>query len=151
MDLSKEFRCCLEDLDIPTMRRLWKFVQPNLPQPTSDRETLVAIHIARTQASSIKERLRFYSHRWLLDEGYPSMLPDKLKPRAEREYPQIVEGVGIAVRGLSPLSQSVAPIIRRAMEDVVLDAYAGTSSVNPVKLKKHMMDARSCAYKKFLG
>jgi hypothetical protein len=54
----------------------------------------------------------------------PSMLPDELKPRAERMYPMIVSGVGIAVKAKNPLFQPVADEVRKAMEIAVREADA---------------------------
>lgn len=147
---SAEFSRCLVTCDVVGIRRLWKHVAPHLPQPGSDRDALVAIHHARTQAKSISLRLRAYSHRWLLDNGYPSGLPDELKPRAERMYPKVVEGVGIAVKAGSALMQPIAPIIRGAMEDVVREAYAD-GKTDPVFVKGRMLEARKVALKKLMG
>jgi hypothetical protein len=73
----------------------------------SDAEALVTLHHARTQAESIALKLRAWSHRWLLEHGYPSGLPDHLKPSAERIYPRVVEGVGISVNFRSPILQPI--------------------------------------------
>src|SRR6266403_1167373 len=97
------FRRCLIDLDVAAARKLWAQTRPGFVRPDNDKEMLIVLHHARTQASSIALRQRAWSHRWLLDHGYPSGLPDKLKPRAERIYPRVVEAVGISVNARSEL------------------------------------------------
>src|SRR5579872_6695472 len=121
---SAEFRRCLVELDVAGVRKLWRHVSPHLPQPASDADALATIHVARTQTESIPLKLRAWSHRWLLDHGFPSMLPDPLKPSAERLYPRVVEGVGISVNFRSPILQPITGLVRGAMEDAVSEAYA---------------------------
>lgn len=137
--IAGAFRHCLEECDVIGIRRLWAHVAPDLPQPTNDHEALATLHRARTEARSIALRLRAYSHRWLLDHGYPSGLPDELKPRAERLYPQVVEAVGIAVGSKYP---EVVTSIRGAMEYAVLDTHAD-GVTDPVIVKNRMMEARA--------
>jgi hypothetical protein len=124
MSYQDQFRQFLEAADIDGVRRLWEHVHPHLPAPIKDQDVLVSIHMARTQMVSIAFKLRAYSHRWLVDNGYPSQLPDELKPRAERLYPRIVEAVGISVKASHPLLKPVAASIERAMADAVEDAFA---------------------------
>lgn len=124
MNHSAEFRRCLEECDAAAVRKLWQHMAPHLHQPESDHEALATIHRARTEMASMRFRLRAYSHRWLIDNGYPSALPDEFKPRAERLYPQIAEGVGIAVRAMSELMRPAVKVIQGAMTDAVSEAYA---------------------------
>ena len=137
---SAEFRRCLETLDIAGVRTLWHRIAPHLPPPLDDHNCLVAIHHARTQANSIALKLRAYSHHWLLDHGLPSGLPDDLKPKAERMYPRIAEGVGVAVMS-SSFMRPVARAIQMAMADAVMEAYADNKR-DPVFVKQRMMEAR---------
>lgn len=134
---SDEFRRCLADLDVGQALLIWRHVFPNMPQPTR-RDALAVMHIARTTANSIHDRLRFYSHRWCLDHGYPSQLPDHLKPRAERMYPQIAESVGISVNSKYPV---VREAIHGAMREAVLDCYANGDTA-PAIVKPRMQEAR---------
>jgi hypothetical protein len=150
MSTSDDFRRCLEELDVAGVRQLWHFVQPNLPQPATDLEALVTLHVARTQAASIRFRLRAYSHRWLTDGGYPSMLPDELRPRAERMYPKIADAVGISVNMRSPDMKPLAVLIRQSMEDAVNECYADGKR-DPVFVRARMMEARRNTLKKLLG
>jgi len=136
---------------VPGMRRLAKYLWPHLPQPTSDRETLSSIHYARTINETFSLRLRAYSHAWLLGEGFPSGLPDALKPRAERMFPVVTEAVGIAVGGASDVGRAIAPLVQGAMSDAVLDVYADSKSPDVDLVKSRMALARKSTIKKLLG
>lgn len=129
---------CLENLDIAGIRKLWHEARPNMPQPETDRETLISMHMARTQMDEMPERKRFYSHRWLLTEGYPSALPDQLRPSAERVYPKVVEAVGVAVR--SP-NRRYAKEMEKTMLDAVKDAQA-EGETDADFIKSRMLEAR---------
>jgi hypothetical protein len=137
---AAEMRRCLVACDIAGMRRLWAHVSPHLPQP-SESQALIAIHHARTQTNSIELKYRAYSHRWLRERGYPSGLPDELKPAAERLYPRIVDGVGIAVKAMSEHRKAEAIALRGAMSDAVADAYANGNK-EPEFVKARMREAR---------
>lgn len=147
---SAEFRRCLEYLDVEGMRRLWRHVSPHLPQPKDDAEALVTIHHARTQTESIPLKLRAYSHRWLLDNGFPSGLPDALKPSAERIYPRVSESVGISVNFRSPILAPITHLVRGSMEDAVMDAYA-EKNTEPAFLRARMAEAKSTAIRRLVG
>ncbi len=144
MDHAAEMRRCLETCDVVGIRRLWAHIAPAMPQGGTDRDVMIMIHHARTQSASLKLRLRAYSHRWLVDNGYPSGLPDELKPRAERMYPKVVGVVGISVN-------SKYEVVRReiggAMADVVENAYAD-GKTDPGYIRPRMMDARKQAQKR---
>lgn len=151
MTHADEMRTCLDTLDVDGIRKLWAQISPHLPQPKTEHEAIVTMHIARTSASSISDSKRFYSHRWLLDNGYPSSLPDQLKPSAERMYPTIVQGVGISENSRNEFIKPVTKLVERAMADVVEDIYADNRNPNPNVVKKHMMEVRSVEYRKLLG
>lgn len=146
---STGFRRCLETLDVELMRKLWKHVRPNLPQPETAEDTLISIHMARTQANTIDVKLRGYSHAWLLERGLPSQLPDHLRASAERMYPRVVRAVGISVNARSPLLAAVVVPVREAMENAVNEAFADNASDDIVS--RHMADARSRTLRKLLG
>ena len=150
---SDEMSRCLATCDVAGIRRLWKHVAPHLPQPASDREALETIHYSRTINPSFAFRLRAYSHAWLLGEGLPSGLPDELKPKAQRMFPCIVEGVGIAVGGATELGRVIAPLLQRAMSDAVLEVYADSKNRSPIVglVKARMAEARTTTVKKLLG
>lgn len=150
MKHSAQFRQCLIDCDVAGVRMLWKHISPNLPQPSSDADALRMIHHARTQAQSIPLRLRAYSHRWLSERNFPSGLPDNLKARAERMYPTVADSVGISVKGVSEVSRLIAPIVRGAMSDAVLDAYA-SGRKEPEFVRERMQEARKKTIKELLS
>lgn len=78
---AAEFRRCLIELDVTGVRKLWAEVSPHLPQPKSIKETLFTLHMARTEAQSVPLGLRQYSHRWLRERGFGSMLPEAQWPK----------------------------------------------------------------------
>lgn len=138
MDIAASFRRALVHLDISLIRKVWRHVQPHLPQPQSDHDALAAMHMARTAAESVPAKLRAYSHRWLVERGLPSQLPDRLKPDAERLYPVTVGAVGISVNSRHEV---VRDSVRGAMEDAVADCYANGDE-SPTIVKPQMMAAR---------
>lgn len=137
-DYSAAFRQCLVDLDVSLGRKLWRHVSPHLSQPANDAEMLATLHMARTATEGIDARLRFYSHRWMLDLGYPSQLPDRLKPSAERMYPRVVDAVGVSVNSKYPV---VKAEIGSAMSNAVLETYADGVQ-DPVIVRSRMLEAR---------
>ena len=144
-------RRCLLDLDVAGVRALWAKQAPHLPQPKDDAEALVAVHVARTEARTLPLDARAYSHRWLVERGYPSRLPDKFKPRAERLYPQVVEGVGIVVAAASDVTKPILGEVRRAMSDAVEDCYAGSRKPEPEQVRRSMTNARVATVRGLLG
>lgn len=151
VDYAAEFRRCLVDLDVVTARRLWQHVQPDLPQPRDDHETLITLHAARTASAALPLRARAFSHRFLVDHGLPSMLPDHLKPQAEREYPVVAAAVGISVNARSEMLQPVVPLVRSAMEHAVLEAFADGHQDQPAVVSARMKEARTRTIKKLIG
>jgi hypothetical protein len=97
-------------------------------------------------------RLRAYSHRWCVDNGLPSQLPDELKPKAERIYPRIVDAVGIAVAAKSgdDGKAKLGALVRESMEHAVLEAYADGVK-DPRLIQAMMMRARTRTFDKLLG
>lgn len=142
---AAEMRRCLESLDVVGVRRLWAHIAPHLAGAgMGDAEVLVSLHHARTQSESMSLKLRAYSHRWLVDNGYPSGLPDPLKPRAERLYPRIADAVGISVNSKY---EQVQREISGAMIDVVENCYADRKTA-PEYVRPRMLDARFRAQKR---
>lgn len=141
---ATEMRRCLEDLDVAGARRLWALAAPHVPQDATDAQLLVTLHMARTAAESIDLRRRAYSHRWLLDNGHPSQLPDPLKPRAERLYPRVVDAVGVAALSKYP---QVAREVGGAMIDVIENSYAD-GETDPTIVRPRMMEARRLAQRR---
>lgn len=152
---SAAFRRCLEEVDVPGMRKLHAHVMPHLPAG-SDQNILVSIHYARTQAESMPLKARAWSHRWLLDHGYPSGLPDHLKPSAEREYPRVVEATGFTMRFGSPLMQEIlapiVPLVSKAVEDVILDEYSGAVvRRDHDRIRGRVLEAKRTAVRRLVG
>lgn len=150
MDVQYEFSRCMVELDVAGVRKLWAFVQPNLPQPRSDEQALITLHMARTRSDTLAIKLRAYSHRWLLDQGYPSQLPDALKPKAERMYPKVVGAVGLSINFTAKELKPAALLIERAMSDRVNDMYAGGEE-RPEVVRKSMNEAGAKERKKLFG
>jgi hypothetical protein len=143
-------RRCLMELDVPGIRAAWATLAPHLPQGASDAETLVAMHRARTGAESIPLNMRAYSHRWLLERGYPSGLPDRLRPRVDQTQPVIVDGVGVAVKAASALTVPIVGHVREAMSSAVEDCYANGDKA-PALVRLRMHEARTKAVRQLLG
>lgn len=133
-------RGILKECDVQAAKRAWG--------ETDDARTLVMLHMARTAARSIPLDLRAYSHRWLLGHGLPSQLPDRLRPKAERLYPQVVNAVGIAVKMRDQALAGAGVEIRRSMEDMVLEAEADGRLTDTGFVKARMMEARDKAKRK---
>jgi len=139
MSSAAEFRNILVSLDIDGAVSFWGQLFPGYPVPATREEVLVSMHMARTSASSINFQERAYSHCWLIDHNFPSLLPDPLKPRAERLYPKQVGGVGISVNSKYPVVQRA---IHGAMHNAVLETYADGHQDEPEVVKKRMQEAR---------
>jgi hypothetical protein len=150
MKHSSEFRRCLVDCDVGAIKKLWAHVAPGAPQPKDDHQALSMLHFARTKAASVPPKLRYYSHRWLLDRDLPTGLPDRLKPKAERMYPRVVEGVGIAVKATSQLMKPVSALVHQAMTDAVSEAYAD-GVTDPAVIKQRIQEARQKSIKQLIG
>src|SRR6185312_14636340 len=96
-------------------------------------------------------RARAWSHRWLVERGHPSGLPDRLKPRAERAYPRIVKAVGIAVK-MPAAFREVGLEVRRAMADAVeILAADGVDLDDRERVQAYMFEARARTLKQMLG
>lgn len=147
---ASEFRAALEAGDINQLQRIAQRAEPHLPRMTDSQAEFV-MHEARTRARSIPFAKRAYSHRWLVERGHESGLPDHLRPKAERICPRIVSAVGIAVRTSNPLLAPVAPLIRRAMEDAVLEAQADGRLEDSAFVSARMHEARRRSVRELLG
>lgn len=145
MKHSAEMRRCMIDLDVDAMQRLDAHLNPHLASMSKD-DTLKSMHMARTEMKTIPFKLRAYSHSWLTNQGYTSKLPDELKPAAERAYPRIVEGVGIASMRRAPHTL----IVREVMSNKVMELYADKRT-EPTFVKAQMMEARAKELKKLFG
>lgn len=138
---------CLERIDIEGMRWLWSKVAPQMPMH-DNAGMLAAIHLARTKSEVVGFKFRAYSHAWLIDHGYPSLLPDELRPRAQRMYPVTALGVGIAVKSKC---DEVRIVVAGAMQNAVLEAEADGRLTDSPFVKMRMLEARRRATKKLFG
>jgi hypothetical protein len=150
MDHSAALRRCLIEVDVAGARALWRHVAPNMPQPESHAAALATIHHARTQMPNIPIRLRAYSHQWLVGQGLPSGLPDRLRPRAERMDFQIADGVGISCNSTSALLKPILPLVQGEMEGAVMECYEDRRT-EPIFVRQRIQEARHAAVKKLLG
>jgi hypothetical protein len=150
MNLAAAFRMALEERDIPRLQQLWAASNPHLPQ-LDHAQAEIAMHRARTESESLPIRHRAYSHWWLLERCLPSGLPDRLKPSADRLYPQIAEAVGIATKFRSPIMKPAETIVRGAMCDAVEDIYADERSPDPAKVKARMFEVKDRTVRSLFG
>jgi hypothetical protein len=142
-DLSGATRAVLRDCDVQAARALWG--------AADDAQALVMIHLARTAASSMPVDLRAYSHRWLVDRGLPSKLPDRLKPKAERLYPRVAAAVGISVIAQREAYKPASVEIRQAMEHAVLEAEADGRLTDTAFVRTRLLAAGHKVRKKLFG
>lgn len=149
MDIPAEARRCLEDLDVVGMRRVSAHIMPHIAQG-SDKAVLSAMHIARTLTESLPLWARAYSHRWLVERGLPSQLPDHLRPKAERMYPKIASAVGLGVTFKAPELKPAGDLIRKAGEAVIEDCYADGRQ-DPAYVKPRMLEAIARERKALFG
>ena len=151
MNVAGAMRSCMVSLDTVTARELWRKQFSHLAQPKTDAEMLQMLHLARTQSAFLPNRLRFYSHCWLLERGLPTMLPDELRPAADRMYPRKQTAVGISVNSSSELLKPILPHVRNAMETAVSELYADGKSEDIPLIKSRMFEARTTVVRKLLG
>jgi hypothetical protein len=140
--MSNQLTRSLETLDVQAARGAWGAMFPHLSPPQSDDDMLTMLHMARTQSEQIAFKLRAYSHRWLTERGYPSQLPDHLKPSAERLYPKVAHAVGISYNFRDETLKPAADMIRGAMEGAVMDADADGKLTDSPFVKARMYEAR---------
>ncbi len=145
---SQQFRQVLIDGDVAGLRALWSTHFAHLPQPADDGQAEIMLHRARTEAGTVPFRTRAWSHRWLVERGLPSGLPDDLRPRAERLWPRRVETVGISVNAGSAVLRPLLGEVQRAMEAEVLELYTHSASPDPALVRARLAAARAETLKK---
>jgi hypothetical protein len=151
VNLAGEMQWCMVEMDVERARKIWPLIAPHLPPISNDQEMLSTLHLARTQSEVLALKLRYYSHCWLIERGLPTMLPDHLRPSAERMYPRSQTAVGISINTKSELFGPVMTKVRGAMEDAVLEIYADGRSEDTGLIKRRMFEARHRIIKKLLG
>lgn len=150
MSAQAAFREALTNGDVTMVMRLHSAALPHLPAPKTRDAAEAAMHMARSQADWLNDNARCYSHAWLVERGLPSQLPDRLKPKAERLYPRIVEAVLISANTNSPFLKPVVAEVQRAMSDAVEDCFANGDR-DPETVRERMQDARVRTFKQLLG
>ena len=66
---------CLEQCDVEGVRRLWHHVSPNMPQPQTDKDALVTIHMARTQMEAMRQQVEVAKNT--AAQQYQALLDEK--------------------------------------------------------------------------
>lgn len=130
--------------------RIWRHVSPHLPQPQNGRDALTILHTARTAAESMPKAMRYYSHRWLLDWGLESQLPDYMRPSAERMYPEHTKAVGVSVNTSMEEFRPAAEFIQGAINYAILDAFEDKKT-DSATVTKRMLEAKNKAKKQIFG
>lgn len=133
--MQSVFRRCLSALDVDAARLMWSATFPHLPPLGSDADILAMLHRARTEAESSPEKDRLYSHRWLIERGIPSGLPDRMKAKADRIYPEKVMSVGVATKTRSCLANAVHDAMVYAVNECYGDGHQEPHIVRPRMLE----------------
>ena len=149
--MNAEFAQLLAEGNLDAVLAAWAKLFPGAALPDRRDHAEIVLHHARTQARSVPMRARAWSHRWLLERGLPSGLPDHLRPRAERLYPVTREGVGISVIAGSSLFRPIVGAVRSAMEGAVLEVYADHKNPDPNVVRARIREARGREVKRLLG
>jgi len=145
-----EFRGLLERGDAQALVSAWGQMFPGMPKPESLEHAEIAMHMARTGASTVTFRARAWSHAWLLERSLPSQLPDELKPRAQRLHPVIVDAVVVGKPTMPKWLEPVAVEMQGAMIYAVEDCYANGDK-EPEIVRGRMQEARETTQRKLLG
>lgn len=145
-----EFRQLLEAGDARALRRAWHKLMPTMPQPDSDEQAELTMHVARTASVMVSFKARAYSHRWLTERSMPSQLPDELRPKAERMYPVVAEGVGVSVGFVSKWMAPAALEVRGAMNDAIEECYADRRT-DPAFVSSRMAEAKEKTLRALFG
>lgn len=147
MSAQSDFHAALESGDARLAQRLATILFPHLPQEVDPE---ISMHMARTQIPTLSFRARAYSHRWLIERGLPSQLPDELKPKAERVYPVIADAVFVSANSNSPILKPVMPLVQGAMSDAVEDCYANGDK-DPQLIRQRIQEARRKSIRQLVG
>ena len=121
---SIEMHRCIRECDIGGYMKLTDHINPDLA-PKDSWQAAFCIHVARTGMRTMPEKLRMYSHCWLRDSGMEkqSLLPDKMKPKAERLYPVGARAVGIATRTQTGRAMAIRGVMEDAVRECEADGY----------------------------
>jgi len=150
MDKAAAMLDMLERCDVQGVRRLWRKLEPTQPQPLDDAAALVALHAARTKCQGVTFKARAYSHAWLMDRGYPSLLPDELRPMAHRVYPVIASAVGFAMKGTSPQMREIIPAVQKDVSDAIEEAAADGRLLDSPFVRARIIETKNRAVRRYL-
>jgi hypothetical protein len=151
MEGAAAFRIALEEGDVAMCQKAHARLFPHLPAAPDFASAEIQMHMARTQVDWLDLKKRAYSHRWLQERGYPSQLPDHLKPKAERLYPIIAEAVLVSANSNSAILKPAMPIIQKAMCDAVEEAAADGKLSDSEFVKARMGEARRRSMRQLFG
>ncbi len=143
---QQAFRNALEDGDVARCRALWCALYPKMPQPESDGEAETVMHQARTGANSVSLEKRLYSHAWLDERGFPSQLPDEMKPPPQRRRPVIFPAVGVSVNSMAVHRREDAKALEKVMADAAGEMIA-CGIVDTARISRRMWEAREAFLK----
>lgn len=146
-----EFRTALETGDVKLLQRIHPILFPHVPAAPDLASAEIQLHMARTQADWLSLKRRAYSHRWLIERGYPSQLPDELKPSAERLYPVVTPAVFVSANTESPIMRPAMKEVQQAMSDAVMDAHADGRLEDSPYVRDRIQDARQRSLKQLFG
>lgn len=146
---ASDLRALLEAGDVEQCRAHFAAHAPHLPQAETREQAEIVMHTARTMTKGLTLRARAWSHRWLRERGLPSSLPDELKPKAERIYPRVVEGVLISVLNRRGMEEA-KPLVEADIAEVVADAYA-RGKTDPAYISGLMADAKARSIRSLFG
>jgi hypothetical protein len=144
-------RRALEDGDHMAMWRIMAGAFPGAELPKSADAAEIILHRIRVETESVPLKARAWSHRWLTERGLPSGLPDRLKPAAERMYPRVAQMVGISVNPRSEYMRPAAPLIRRAMEEAVLELHGDGVDLSAPIVGQRMKEAARGEMRRLFG
>jgi len=134
---------CIREIDVKRAMGIWKSERPNAAQPENEYQATMMLHYARARMPSMPEQLRFYSHSWLINNGFPSELPDELKPKAQRMYPILAGAVGVSSGSLGGRKSAFNYAIDKVMSDAVLETHADGYKLDSPIVKHRILEMRA--------
>lgn len=135
---AAEFRRCLIEADVSGILKIWQHVNPQR-QVLGPSEALRALHIARCEAHSIPEKLKFYSVAWLAERGWQKS--DGQWVAGLPKCGPIAEAVGISSGNASGQVLPFNRKIMRAMQDALLNGLE-KNIIEPPMQRELMLKAR---------
>lgn len=140
------FVTILEAADLNGLCAFWRRAPAHLA-PKDRAEAEIMMHHIRTRTRSVRMAGRAWSHRWLVERGWPSGLPDILRPRAERLYPAVVGAVAIVSMLRTPTTLPLRAVMKNAVDEV----YADYRQPDATVVRARMFEARERERRKLVG